>query len=488
MNEIEFFLSKNQSENVKVNKINLHSNYNPQVEAERYADNFTLPFKVLSIVICEPALAYILPLLKNKYPQIKIGCIRYTKEFSPYNKDFDFVINYYEHKENFDEYLFNYFGEEDLLKTHFQFWDASSRAFLTETEATKKAVISAIQKAKTLLVTREYFEKKWIINSINFLKYLNKTIKISGIDKDILILASGPSLKALLKNLNEIKNHFFIICLSSAISVLKYNKIEPDLYLSTDGGFWAGQHLKRIEKNIPLAISSEAYCPKKLISESIILPLNYEDGTSSFLLSGQNISFTKAERNGTVSGTALDLALELGSKDIYFAGLDLFSKADYSHANPNQIEINSSIKENRINSKEKHASSNLRGSYSLEVYRDWFSSKQTGSRKVYRIIDEKHNELGQIKDISSKEFFNIFLSKKESSQNNIKKEKSDFSLNKEKLNKKIQDLFSDQAHLKEIFPLTYNSLFRNPDEKELLERLKDNKEKLYKRLIKIIND
>ena len=81
----------------------------------------------------------------------------------------------------------------------------------------------------------------------------------------VLVCASGPSLNCCIKIIKQFEDKLFIICLSSALSVLIKNNIIPDLVFSTDGGYWAGEHLKHLKKNkdIPLAVSCEAFVPKK---------------------------------------------------------------------------------------------------------------------------------------------------------------------------------------------------------------------------------
>ena len=71
----------------------LHSNYAPVKEAQRFVENLKLPYYPSSIIITEPGLSYIIPFIKEKYAGIKIGAVRYTKDFSAYNTDFDFVLN-----------------------------------------------------------------------------------------------------------------------------------------------------------------------------------------------------------------------------------------------------------------------------------------------------------------------------------------------------------------------------------------------------------
>lgn len=488
--EVNFLQTKNGQLTANYNSINLHSTYNPEMEAQRFVNNIECNFIPEFILITEPGLSYCVPFLKEKFSSSKIICIRYIKGFEKYNSSFYAVINYWEHKDNFEAYLFNLFGEEKIFKTLFLKWDASSKAF-SETDTIVWNVIKKnLQTGKTLLVTREYFEKKWFINSVKNLNNLSTDIYYPDkTDKPVLIIASGPSLKPLLKQLSEIRNNFYIICLSSAISIMNYYKIIPDLYLSTDGGYWAGQHLKKITVNnkVPLALPLEAYCPSKTLKSNRIIPLNYGDGLSSLLINKLQLQTFPAERNGTVSGTALKLAFQLTDKPVYFTGLDLHSTPDFSHTNPNEIEINNSLKDFRLNSKEKRTSRNVLGSASLDIYRDWFANLNLNNRVVYRIIDNPFNSLGQIKDISSKTFINSFSMSNHSHKESVFTEHNS-SLSKHKLKRITADIINDENNLKQLFPLEYTTLSHNPGDQSIKDKISIKTRELNEKIEGILSE
>ena len=181
----------------------LHSNYAPIKEAQRFVDNIKLPYNPKILIILEPGLSYISFFLRNRFPDIKIGVIRYDKFFSDYNAGFDFVLNYFEISD-FETYLESFFSEEDLLSTLFISWPASSQIFKECENKIWPSIKAAMERAKTLLITRQYFEKKWLINCITFLSNLKKTISFNGkIEKDILIISSGPSIKPFINYIKE---------------------------------------------------------------------------------------------------------------------------------------------------------------------------------------------------------------------------------------------------------------------------------------------
>lgn len=482
--------AKNGEETALAEGFYLHSNYAPEKEALRFVENLSIPYTPSSIIITEPALSYTADFLKSKFPGLRIGVIRYTSFFEKYNSKFDFVLNFFEHPD-FEVYLENTFSEEELLTTLFVSWAPSAKAFPREDKIVWTSIKDAMERSKTLLITRQYFEKKWFLNSCHFIKHVSNVISFDKkIDKDILIISSGPSLFPFLKTIGENQKRFFIICLSSAISLcLKYH-IKPDLCMTTDGGYWAGEHLKLLSRNsLPLAIPAEGYCQKSILSKLAILPLDYGDGISSDIISSEKIPSKKAFRNGTVSGTALLFAYNYGIKNIYLAGLDLACQKGFQHTQPNQLEINASSHDNRLHTKASRLTRSELTNGSLDIYKNWFINSQldTSDRKVFRLMEEtdKKNNLGWIKDINL-ETFNSCISKINNKSNfsfSVVKQlnKSDFNI----------DLFFDEKKSeiwkKQLFPLDYVNLAHNPKNQSIQNKIDQEWIQLKKQAINILS-
>lgn len=467
----------------------LHSNYAPVKEAQRFVENLTLPYNPSSIIITEPALAYTADFLRQKFPGIKIGAIRYSKAFENYNSHFDFILNYFEHLD-FESYLESHFTEDQLLTISFISWPASSQIFINEDKETWKAIKAAMLRSKTLLITRQYFEKKWFLNSCHFLKNLNNIIILENkIEKDTLIISSGPSLIPFIELIKNNQKSFFIICLSSAITVCLKNNIIPDLVMTSDGGYWAGQHLKELyKKDIPLAMPSEAYCPKALLSKLKILPLDYGDGISSSLITEAKLNSLKAVRNGTVSGTALLFAAAYCTKNIYLVGLDLACRKGFQHSQPNQLEYNSSLMDNRLKPKALRLTKSELTNGSLDIYRDWFINNplKLNGRKVLRLMqkEDARNKLGWISDIDLANFEKEISFKSECEKDIFKnsnvlpeiKEAADF----------LENTSNSEQWKKQLFPLDYVQLVHSPSNIEIKNKIEKEWNKLKLRAEKIL--
>ena len=489
--DITFQKAKNGETTALIGNLYLHSAYNPQREAERFVDNLQNPFCPKIVIITEPGIAYVKNYLRKKFPESKIGIIRYIRGFEEYNKGFDFVINYFENSNNFDNFLLQFFGEEALLETFFCKWDVSSKIFPEIDIKVWHSIKNALENAKTLLITRQYFEKKWLTNTFNFLRYLKNPLLLkNNINFPLLIIASGSSLRAFLPIIKQNQSKFFIIVLSSAIKVCIDNGIKADLALSTDGGYWAGQHLKSLYKNtLVLGGSPESFIPKKILNKTPILPLLYSDGLSKEICNLCNLPGNKAERNGTISGTALDFGLSFFTNDIFICGLDLANCKGFQHTQINELELNSLIKDDRVSSKEKRAVKSQFSKSSLEIYKNWFKNKEIGHRKVYRLIEdtESQNKLGMIKDLNSSSFISFC-----DNLNSISKEnmfiKSNFTYNKEVLIHYLNGEFQSEKCKRQLYPLEFVLLSHNQHNNDVKERIENNHKKLYKKLWGILND
>ena len=458
--QIQILKAKNGEDTASVDGHFLHSNYAPKKEAERFVENLLLPYTPSSIIISEPALSYTAEYLRKRFPDIKLGAIRYCSDFSAYNSGFDFVLNYDSHSD-FEACLEAKLSEEELLTAFFVSWNPSAQIFKEEDKRVWLSIKAAMERAKTLLITRQYFEKKWFLNSCRFIKNLRRVVSFEGlIKKDILVISSGPSLKPYLNYIRENQNSFFIICLSSAISVCLANKIIPDLCMTTDGGFWAGEHLKKLKR------------------------LKYGECISRELMDKAKLSCKNAVRNGTVSGTALLFAIQYSSKNIFMCGLDMAAQKGFQHTQPNELEANSAQKDFRLSTKEgRLARAGLSGA-SLDIYRNWFSSShfniETG-RGLFRLIEKENqkNSLGEIKDINLESFKGMVSEGLEKKNLFTESKVQQAGLND--ILKQMNDSKKVSAWKKQLFPLDYVLLSHNPSNSETQKKLEAEWEKLKKR-------
>lgn len=491
-----FGSAKDNNQTLSLNNHYIHSPYSPIKEAERFV-SLLASVECDLILLIEPGLPYTLPFLKKKYSRAKIGIIRLIKDFNAYNSDWDFVFEY-KNAQALENTLLSTFTEEELLCSQLLDWTPSKNLFQVENLQIWQSYKKVLEHCRTILVTRQYFEKKWIINTCNYIKYLiNDYSIINKSSKPILIISSGPSLNNVIKELSQFQEKCFIICLSSAIKVLLSKNIKPDLILTTDGGYYAGQHLKQLfnSENPIIAAPCEAFIQKQLLEKLNIIPCTYSEGISKKMLEACNINAITLERNGTVSGTALKLALQLTDNNIYCLGMDLAPGKASQHTEPNELEINNSIKDFRINNKETRQTKARFNSQSLSIYRNWFENQSGLKNKIFRVI-ENQEKLGEIENINYSDFINLMISTNDSFQDkSIFKKQKDYSDNYRIQKIKSLKLFiknnsSSEEWKKQIFPVDFISIkhAKNQEEKELLlQKLEEKNQKLLNKIGKLLN-
>ena len=362
-------------------------------------DNLSLDFIPQNIVITGPCIPYLVAPLRKKFSNSKIIGIQFSYDFQKYNSlwDYCFYVTKNTRILDFHEELFNYLGEENLCTSYFFSWKPSEKPFEQEYKITWESIKMALDKSMAIINTRNYFNKTWLYNSLRFYKNINSIAEISPISKPIIITASGPSLNQQIDFLKQNKKYFFLIALSSSLSPLLENSIIPDVILTTDGGYYASRHLKILEtnpdfSNIPIILPPEARISSKILEKNPIIPLSFEDNFDSKILKELDINCIIGKRNGTVSGTGAELALTLTRESIYFMGLDLDSSLGYSHTQPNALELDNSINDFKLKSKEHRNVPNTFKNGSLEIYRNWFSTRNHNFYKqIFRIILKKDN-------------------------------------------------------------------------------------------------
>ena len=463
---IDFSKARNGSLTCSVGGKYLHSVYNPERESERFVLQLQCDFSPKVVILTEPGLSYCARFLRQRFPCAKIAAIRFCKDFSKFDAEWDFVFFA---DENLDNALFNVCGEEMLSSALFASWQSSETLFPSESERAWQKIKSAVLKSRDILATRSFFSKRWLKNSVRFFSFAQKMAAVRAGKSDIVVAASGPSLKLAMETLKKYREKFFLIAVSSALKPLLSNKITPDLCISTDGGQWAKRHLEILFENpeISVALSAESATPYFVLAKNPVVPLFYGDAPECVFAKNCGIPAIKAFRNGTVSGTAVQCALGLTNARVFCCGLDLSEAKGFQHTQPNALdEINAGF-ENRLQPRSTRLSLSGRPNGSLSLYRDWFSA-QTGdfAERVFRLAGAKLNPLGNITDLSAENFEDIFkkMPKKEKPVIKIDSESSFENLEKRReiIKKNLQEIknlpIKDEKSvfwLKNVFPVEF---------------------------------
>lgn len=404
MSIIQFSLAKTGEKTCSINRIRLHSAYDPVKEAQRFVAGLDFGFIPTLIVVTEPALSYCAAFLRQAYPAAKLVAIRFTHQFDEYNHLWD---KFFYHDQIIQ--LLHTYGEDEVLATGFISWQPSQQVFPQEYNQCWQQIRNLVQTSRDILGTRAYFGKRWLKNTLSFCYRLQNSCTIEPGTAPVLLVASGPSLESSMDFIKKNRDSLFILALSSALSPLMTAGIKPDACISTDGGYWAKKHLDSC--SVPLILPAEAAIPASCFEKSII-PLKYGDAPEAQLLENCKIPALQGFRNGTVSGTALELALSITTGPVFACGLDLAAKIGFQHCQPNRLEMAAATKDFRLVPKETRLFPQQLPSQSLAIYAQWFTSQsQRFKDRFYRLAHSSYqfsNKLGVIRDIDWKEFTAVF--------------------------------------------------------------------------------
>ena len=411
-----------------IKQFKLHSSYNPQKEAERFCDSIKGSPQI--IIVTEPGESYLAPALRKKFPDAKLIAMRYTDTFFlDSDKLWDNVWRPASGNAVF--FLVNNIPDEYLPATVFLPWKAAENIWPKSADSTWKDISEAVKIIQSIIATRSFFGKKWLKNMGDNFIFAETPAAISNLEEnstaDIglsFFAAAGPSLDMILNNCSKNINKVFTLAAASALPAFKARNIKPDLCISTDGGFWAGNHLKYLTadtfKETLLAFPMEAKIPYNILKNKSCVFLSYGSALESLFFEKLNIKPILARRNGSVSGTAVDFLLDNTKGNIFIAGLDLMESKGFSHCIPHESQNLKNYSADRLEPMSNFAAVSNFDLRSLKTYKQWFSRIPDNKAKRLFRLGTYLEPLGNIKSKTDDEF----------SLEVIKQEKKTLSLKK----------------------------------------------------------
>ena len=170
-----------------------------------------------------------------------------------------------------------------------------------------------------------------------------------------VLLAAGPSLEEILPRLREVKDRAVTIAVDTALRACLNAGVQPDFIVLTDPQYWASLHLAGLSAPESILVAESAAYPsvfrfdcKQIVLMSSLFPLGkyFEArlGKKGALASG-----------GSVATSAWDFARAIGSKEIFAAGLDLGYPNGQTHIKGSAFEERAHINSSRLNSAENQS-------------------------------------------------------------------------------------------------------------------------------------
>jgi hypothetical protein len=388
---IERLVASKNSYTVYAGESTLHSRYNPVLEAENYIASLDLEKPYHYFILIEPGLGYLAAALQKRFPRSKIISLHCSAfyanpEISSLEKTGLASWNPASPKklEAFLEELITGTQASGIKLIN---WRPSVNAYGKSCAELAGRTVECVRRITANRITVRNFGRRWIQNGLRNLELLKNPhdVVLRG-TMPVLICAAGPGLEDSLEEIAQWKASSvppFIIAVSSSVSALLHRGIIPDLVIATDGGTWALFHLVECCRNFSagtrspiLAAGFTAALPSQMETWPVLILC---DGSiwQELLLRSFHIPFLAFPQRGTVSASALDLALSLSSGTIYFAGLDFSHRDLKTHVFPHAFEkimAFSSFRLKPVYSQAFEREKAIRASGSNGIYATWFKT------------------------------------------------------------------------------------------------------------------
>jgi len=374
------------------NAAGLHSRYQPRLEADRYIEALNPRGDIDYFILIEPGLGYLIPALRKARPESKIIVLHADNYFRVTVDSYPDVPAWFpDSGTGVQEFLEQNIPEE--ASARIVEWRPSIRAYGDKCLELVRESAEFIKRSEASRRTGAAFGERWLRNFFRNLALARQTLRYRTMDMPIVITGSGPSLEAALPRIIAAREGVFILAASSSLPALAAGGITPDMVISTDGGGWAPLHLHacfRVTKQSaakpparpsarPLMLACGLFAALPSQSAALpLLPLN--DGTvwQSMALRGLDIPSALVPQRGTVTASALELALALSSGNIFLAGMDLAIPDIQSHARPygfDHLFYGTASRLRPVYSQYFTRSREIKAGGSHDVYAAWFKNK-----------------------------------------------------------------------------------------------------------------
>lgn len=205
-------------------------------------------------------------------------------------------------------------------------------------------------------------------------------------DKAVVIVGAGPSVDSQLNRLRKYRDKITVFATGHITRKLVNEGITPDAVIITDPQPLMYKQIDGVNlKDIPMILLSTA-------SSSIVEYYNgpiyvaYQSEYEPAEIKAKEMGVTLFETGGSVTTTALDIALRFGAGKIVFVGVDLAYTGGYSHAlgEGRKVENTDGLRQVRSNT-----GGMVYTSKNLDIYRKWIERRLEGVRdtEVYNTGD-----------------------------------------------------------------------------------------------------
>jgi hypothetical protein len=400
----------------------LHSPYDPGKEAGRFVRQALKDQYPSIILLLGAGIGYIYEELTRRHPKARVIALFYDET----------VHNAF--CTGLPERTFWHPGRSESLLTFLRTqiheleaeglvlveWPPSARIFPTQGLEANQAVHQLLREIRGSLVTTSALGRRWLRNSLTNFICIDKIFQLAeSSDRNITVIAaSGPTLKESIDFLRSHRDRIELWAVPSSLSFLLEHGLIPDMTILTDPSYYAFSHLQCAkEHNLHVAMPISAAVGSWRIGSRVSL-LSQDAPFERILLKTAGIEAPSTPPQGTVSATALVLALQRRRGLVVFSGLDFCYRDIFSHARPNNFE--NWLEVNRLQPLHHQLFSlatdhtvrtegGIRSNLALNTYAGWFSGVDGPDSTRIRRLHPSPTELPGITEISEQELDRLVL-------------------------------------------------------------------------------
>ncbi|MEI6875976.1 MAG: 6-hydroxymethylpterin diphosphokinase MptE-like protein, partial [Spirochaetota bacterium] len=338
--EIAFLAARNGLATCRSGKAFLHSAYDPAAEAGRFLDAFftqeRTPREGVTYIIAGPCLDYLSRLIKDRCLGSFVIGIQFASAFRGREQGSADLLWYPDDPIPLQSLLLSVLDDDRMGRITILEWAPAVAQFPKEAESMLQDLRIVLDRISNSAATTRSEGRRWIRNACRSFLLLGELLEVEPEEAPVLVVGAGPTLNRCLPSILAHREKLRIVAASSSLAALRGGGIEPDLLVSTDGGFWSRAHLYPLAGK-PLVLASPLTALPSASLESAILLLDQGWFPETELASKLGSSYP-VPAHGTVTGTALALAASLSSGPVIVAGFDFAAAADGSHARPHAFD------------------------------------------------------------------------------------------------------------------------------------------------------
>lgn len=376
----------------------LHSRYNPHLEAERYIDALKLPGNIECFVLIEPGRGYLAGALKNKFKESKIIALHIDKNLcAP-----DIPVWHEGDAVNIQDFLEKEIPHANASLIRIIEWRPSMNFYKDAYLKLLSKVVEYIKQADAGRRTASVFGKRWVRNFFRNLAVVKEAVLYRETDIPVIVAGSGPSIEREIPVIRSMKDNCLVIAASSSILALESGGVSADIIIAADGGPWALKHLyprfRASDNNAAVGNAMSGFFAAGLYAAlpsqcagSPLLILNDGSLWQSVILRDLALPSVIIQQTGTVTAAAVELALLLSRGCIYLAGMDLSVCDIRTHARPYAFDYlfsNSASRTAPQYSQIFNRSALMKEGGSLGIYAAWFKNQlNTWPKRIFSLSD-----------------------------------------------------------------------------------------------------